>query len=141
MANIVFHNNTVSMNDMWYDSHAQLVRMVAFDLKASSEQIDELLEKYVGKKQKMKAQKNPFQPKKPKSSYFYFCDDFRPKLIENFKKKNPNKKVSIADIAKDLGKKWKDLKDKDKKKYHQLLQVNIQNKEIQIHYLNSLKIP
>ena len=36
MANIVFHNNTVSLNDMWYDSHAQLVRMVAFDLKASS---------------------------------------------------------------------------------------------------------
>ena len=92
MANIVFHNNTVSLNDMWYDSHAQLVRMVAFDLKASSEQIDELLEKYVGKKQKMKAQKNPFQPKKPKSSYFYFCDDFRPKLIEKFHKKHPNEK-------------------------------------------------
>jgi len=124
MANIVFHNNTVSLNDMWYESHAQLVRMVAFDLKASSEQIDELLEKYVGKKQKMKAQKNPFQPKKPKSSYFYFCDVYRPTLIENFKKKNPDKKVSIANIAKDLGKKWKNIKDKEKCKYQEQAEVD-----------------
>lgn len=136
MANIVFHNNTVSLNDMWYDSHAQLVRMVAFDLKASSEQIDELLEKYVGKKQKMKAQKNPFQPKKPKSSYFYFCDDFRPKLIEKFKKKNPNDKISIANIAKDLGKKWKDLKDKDKKKYQAQAEVDKKRYAQQIEEFN-----
>ena len=117
MANVVFHNNTVSINDVWYESHTQLVRMVALELGASPEKIDELLEKFVGNKQKMKAQKNPFQPKKPKSSYFYFCDDFRPKLIENFHKKHPNKKVSIADIAKQLGKQWKELKDKNKKKY------------------------
>lgn len=136
MANIVFHNNTVSLNDMWYDSHAQLVRMVAFDLKASSEQIDELLEKYVGKKQKMKAQKNPFQPKKPKSSYFYFCDDFRPKLIEKFNKKHPNEKVSISDVAKQLGKKWKELKDKDKKKYQAQADVDKKRYEKELEEFN-----
>ena len=76
MANIVFHNNTVSINDVWYESHAQLLRMVALDLGASPEKIEELLEKFVGAKKKMKAQKNPYAPKKPKSSYFYFTINF-----------------------------------------------------------------
>ena len=117
MANIVFHNNTVSINDVWYESHVQLVRMVALDLGATPEKIEELLEKFVGNKKKMKPQKNPYAPKKPKSSYFYFCDEFRPNYIEDFKKKNPNKKVSIADVAKQLGSKWKSLSDSGKKKY------------------------
>ena len=117
MANIVFHNNTVSINDVWYESHAQLLRMVALDLGAGPEKIEELLEKFVGAKKKMKPQKNPYAPKKPKSSYFYFCDQYRPGLIENFKKKNPDKKVAIADIAKTLGAKWKKLSDSGKKSY------------------------
>ena len=65
----------------------------------------------------MKPQKNPYAPKKPKSSYFYFCDEFRPDYIESFKKKNPDKKISIANIAKQLGTKWKSLSDNGKKKY------------------------
>jgi len=117
MANIVFHNNTVSINDVWYESHAQLLRMVALDLGAGPDKIEELLEKFVGNKKKMKAQKNPYAPKKPKSSYFYFCDEFRPGYIEDFKKANPGGKVSIANIAKQLGAKWKSLSDNGKKKY------------------------
>jgi structure-specific recognition protein 1 len=91
--------------------------MVAFDLKASSEKIEELLEKYVGKKQKMKAQKNPYAPKKPKSSYFFFCDVYRPKFIEKFKLKNPGKPVQIKNIAKELGCLWKQTTDKAKETY------------------------
>lgn len=136
MANIVFHNNTVALNDMWYDSHAQLVRMVAFDLKATSEQIDELLEKYVGNKQKMKAQKNPYAPKKPKSSYFYFCDVVRPNLIGNFKAQNPGKSVQIKDIAKELGKRWKLLTDNDKNKYIQEASVDKKRYEEEMNEFN-----
>lgn len=120
MANVVFHNNTVSINDVWYESHTQLVRMVALELGAGPEKIDELLEKFVGNKQKMKAQKNPHAPKKPKSSYFYYCDQHRPGLIENFKKKNPNKKVQISEIAKELGAKWKKSSDSSKQKYYKM---------------------
>ena len=50
MANIVFHNNTVSINDVWHESHAQLLRMVALDLGATPDKIEELLEKFVGNK-------------------------------------------------------------------------------------------
>lgn len=120
MANVVFHNNTVSINDVWYESHAQLLRMVALDLGASPDKIEELLEKFVGSKKKMKPQKNPYAPRKPKSSYFYFCDQYRPSLIENFKNKNPGKKVQIANIAKQLGEKWKKLSDNGKKSYQKM---------------------
>ena len=84
----------------------------------------------------MKAQKNPFQPKKPKSSYFYFCDDFRSKLIEKFHKKHPNEKVSISDVAKQLGKKWKELKDKDKKKYQAQADVDKKRYEKELEEFN-----
>jgi hypothetical protein len=117
MANVVFHNNTVSINDVWYESHAHLLRMTALELGAGPDKIEELLEKFLSKKLKLKQQKNPHAPKKPKSSYFYYCDQFRPELISNFKNKNPNAKIQIALIAKELGQKWKKLTDNQKQKY------------------------
>ena len=52
-------------------------------------------------------------------------------MIEKFKQKNPDKKVNIGDIAKTLGKGWKNLKsktkyeklaDKDKVRYEEEMQ-------------------
>ena len=116
MANIVFSNNTVGLHELFYDSHAQLLRMVALDLGAE-DKIEYLQEKFLGKKRKLKKQKNPYAPKKPKSSYFFFCDEHRSNLIEKHKKKNKGKKQDksmMGLVAKELGKMWKDLKDKDK---------------------------
>ena len=130
MASTVFHNNTVNLNDTWYESHAHLIRMVALDL-GKEDQIEHLIEKFLGKKHKVKKQKNPHLPKKPKSAYFIYCDTFRPQLIEKFKQKNPDKKINIGDIAKTLGKGWKNLKsktkyeklaDKDKVRYEEEMQ-------------------
>ena len=53
MASTVFHNNTVNLNDTWYESHAHLVRMVALDL-GKEDQIEHLIEKFLGKKHKVK---------------------------------------------------------------------------------------
>ena len=47
MASTVFHNNTVNLNDTWYESHAHLVRMVALDL-GKEDQIEYLIEKFLG---------------------------------------------------------------------------------------------
>ena len=62
MASTVFHNNTVNLNDTWYESHAHLIRMVALDL-GKEDQIEYLIEKFLGKKHKVKKQKNPYLPK------------------------------------------------------------------------------
>ena len=68
MSGVVFHNNTVSINDVWYESHAHLVKMVALEL-GQPDKVPELLEKFLGAKMKIKAQKNPNAPKRAKSSY------------------------------------------------------------------------
>jgi hypothetical protein len=114
-ANTVFHNNTVSMMSTWYDSQAQLVRMACLEL-GQPDKCDELIEKFLGKKMKIKIQKNPYLPKKPKSAYLFFCDSKRSKLIENAKKKHPEKKIVIGDIAKELGNIWKTKTNETQKK-------------------------
>jgi hypothetical protein len=117
MANIVFSNNTVGLHELFYDSHAQLLRMIALDLGAE-DKIDYLQEKFLGKKRKLKKIKNPYAPKKPKSSYFFFCDEHRTNLIEKHKKKNKGikqkNKSMMGLVAKELGKMWKELNNKDK---------------------------
>ena len=68
MSGVVFHNNTVSINDVWFESHAHLVKMVALEL-GQPDKVPELLEKFLGNKMKIKAQKNPNAPKRAKSCF------------------------------------------------------------------------
>jgi hypothetical protein len=111
---LLFHNNTVSLYDNWYESHASLLRSVCLEL-GHTDKINELLEKFVGEKIKMKAKKNKNLPKKAKSGYFFYCDEKRPALLDKAKKKGG--KVNIGEIAKELGAMWKKLKPEKKKKY------------------------
>ena len=53
MSHFLFHNNTASLNDLWYESHASVIKMVAMEL-GGSDKIPELLEKYLGQKMKIK---------------------------------------------------------------------------------------
>jgi hypothetical protein len=114
---LLFHNNTVSLYDNWYESHASLLRAVCLEL-GHSDKINELMEKFIGDKMKMKAKKDKNLPKKPKSAYFFYCDDKRPPLLDKAKKKGG--KVNIGEIAKELGQMWRKLKADKKKKYETL---------------------
>ncbi len=128
-SNMMFHNNTVSLYDNWYESHASLLRSVCLEL-GKQDEIEAMMERFLGEKLKMKFKKNSNLPKKPKSAYFFFCDDARPPLLEKAKKKG--KKVVIGDIAKELGTKWKALTDKKKEKYVKL------NKGDKVRYENEM---
>lgn len=57
-----------------------------------------------GKKRK----RDPDAPKKALSAFFLFCNDERPKVREEF----PELKVS--DVAKELGKRWEQCKNRSK---------------------------
>ena len=129
ITNMMFHNNTVSLYDNWYESHASLLRSVCLEL-GKQDEIDAMMERFLGEKLKMKFKKNSNLPKKPKSAYFFFCDDVRPAMLEKAKKKG--KKVVIGDVAKELGTKWKSLSDKKKEKYVKL------NKEDKVRYENEM---
>ena len=81
---------------------------------------------------KRKAKKDPNMPKKPWSSYFFFCDEFR----QSVKEKNPELKAT--EIAKHLGKLWSECGDKTsyenmskeaKEKYNKVIVKNV------IHFL------
>ena len=111
----LFHNNTASLNDLWFESHSSLLKMLCIELGAT-DRIDELSQKYLGDKLKVKAPKDPNKPKRGKSAFMFFCDKFRPKLIEAQKKKG---KVNIGEVAKKLGADWKKLKDNQKKSYNE----------------------
>ena len=67
----MFHNNTASLNDLFYESHASVLKMVAMELGAS-DKIPELLEKILGSKLKIKAPKDPNKPKRAKTAFMYY---------------------------------------------------------------------
>ncbi len=114
MSGVVFHNNTVSINDVWFESHAHLVKMVALEL-GQPDKVPELLEKFLGAKMKIKAQKNPFAPKRAKSSYMFYSEKHRENVQIKLKKKNPNYKGSLMGlVSKELGANWKKLKEGEK---------------------------
>ena len=67
-------------------------------------------------------------PKKPKTAYFCFMDEMRPKLRQEF----PNEKMS--EITKKLGQQWKELSEDDKKPYLELAHLD------KIRYQNQLEL-
>ena len=81
----------------------------------ATEKIEELTEKHLGEKLKVKAPKDPNKPKRGKTGFMFYCDKHRPKLIE--KARENGGKVQIGKIAKILGDGWKKIKAKDKAKY------------------------
>tara|TARA_Y100000813_G_C24154314_1_gene348817 strand:- start:890 stop:1300 length:411 start_codon:yes stop_codon:yes gene_type:complete len=106
----MFNANTATLNDLWYESHASLIKMLCMEF-GESEKIAEMLEKYLGQKLKIKAPKDPNKPKRAKSGFMFYCDEHRPALMAKAKKKG---KIVIGDISKALGKSWKSLKNKSK---------------------------
>ena len=107
----LFHNNTVNINDVWYESHRSLLQMLCVEL-GHTDKIEAMREKFLGKKLKMKAYKDPNKPKRAKSAYFFFCDDERGQIIAKHRKNN--KKINMGNVAKELAALWKAVSDKSK---------------------------
>ena len=114
MSHFLFHNNTSELNELWFESHAAILRMVCMELGAT-DRIDEFTKKYLGEKVKIKPYKDPNRPKRAKTAFMFYCQKHRPVLIEKQKKKN--KKIEIGKIAKILGENWKKIKDKEKSEF------------------------
>jgi hypothetical protein len=83
----------------------------------ATNRIEELSLKYLGEKLKIKAPKDPNKPKRAKTAFMYFCDKYRPELIEDQRKVG---KVNIGKIAKTLGARWQLIKDSQKKSFNTL---------------------
>merc|ERR1711982_255690 len=64
-----------------------------------------------GEEKKQRKKKDPNAPKRPMSAYFLFMNATRPTV----RKENPD--ASIGDVAKILGKMWREIEPEDKAKY------------------------
>lgn len=60
------------------------------------------------KKNENKKNKDPNAPKKPLSAYMFFCQENRPKVLEE------NKDIKATDVMKELGERWSKIKDNTK---------------------------
>lgn len=107
MALTYFQNNISDLNNLWYDSHKVIICRVAREL-GHDDKCQELVEKFLGKQIKIKKQRDESLPRKPKSNFLFFCDEYRPIV----KKKHPN--MAVTEVMKKLGEMWKDCKNKDK---------------------------
>ena len=45
MSSYLFHNNTAGLNDLWFESHSSLLKMLCMELGAT-DRIEELSQKY-----------------------------------------------------------------------------------------------
>ena len=116
-SNMTFHNNTVSLHDLFYQTNLHVLKLVCIEL-GHDDKIKELQEKFLGKKQKIKALKDKNKPKRAKSGFMFFCDAKRPKLMDQYRKKK--KTVNVGEVAKKLGAEWKKLDGKKKSPYMDL---------------------
>ena len=105
-----FQNNTSDLNDLWYNSHKRLIHKIANEF-SGIERADELVEKYLCKPLKIKKQRDPLLPKRPNSSFLFFCNDHRNKIRED------NPELKMGGVMKELGKLWKNITEKEKEKY------------------------
>jgi len=110
MNGLQFHNYSVDLNQMWYASHKDLITKIAFELNCP-DRINELTEKLLGPELKLKRYKDENAPKKPKTGFQYFCDEFRPKI------KKKNNTIRLGDMMKELGALWRSYDDEQKAPY------------------------
>jgi hypothetical protein len=128
----LFHNNTVNINDVWFESHKSLLQQLCVEL-GHTDKISDMMEKFLGQKLKMKAFKDPNKPKRARSAYFYFCDDERKGVIKKHRteakkkaKKGGDGKINMGDVAKEVAGIWKKVSENEKKKYLDLAEKDKQ---------------
>ena len=119
MSNLAFHNDTIDLNTLWYNSHKNLIEKIAIELD-HHDKIDELITKFIGTPHKFKKKKDPNLPKRARSSFIFFCNDRRLSITTKF----PN--LNMGSISKELAKIWNNYTLEDKEKY---LQMHLNDKE------------
>jgi len=133
MTSIDYFNRQISILDLFHDSHVDLIEKIGFELDLSKEKVEELKIKYLDRPTKLKAKKDPNQPKKARTSYLFFSDKFRSENIALLQGKY------ITEISKIIGTAWKNLDENTKRAMEEkATQDKIRYKEEYEQYQQSL---
>lgn len=117
------------MNQMWHDSHIKLLKQITRELNVQDRQ-DELIDKFIGERLKIKKRRDPNKPKRPLSSFLYFCNDYR----DTVRSDNPD--LQMGGVMKELGKLWKDLDEENKIKFIKMAEIAKSQYEEQLEQFN-----
>ncbi len=90
--NTLYFNNTSALNELWYESHASVVKRVCMEL-GKPKNMNEVVEKILFPKPKVKKMNDPNRPKKAKTAFTFYCDAHRPALMKI--QKNKMGKINI----------------------------------------------
>lgn len=123
MTSICFHNQSVEMNRLWYESHKALIMNLCIEF-GELNRLEELTNKFLGKPLKIKKVRPLGQPKRTRSAFFFFCNEWRPSVMEAYKKENS--KINVGEVSKILGARWQALSSEDREKYTEMNQVDKQ---------------
>jgi len=110
MTSLDYYNNIVTINDIFAESHKNIIEKICIEL-GCEEKIEGLLEKFIDSSIKLKAKRDPDKPRRPKNSYTFFCNDKRDMV------KAQNADFNFAKVNKLLGKMWKECDSVEKDKY------------------------
>ena len=114
MSSILFHNDTSTINHLWYESHKHLLTSVCIKL-GQVDKIEELTQEFLGTQMKMPKLKDPNKPKRAGTAYLFYCNEKRPALMADLKKQG--KKINVGHLQQQLGKSWKALAKSELKAY------------------------
>lgn len=127
-----FYNSTVDFNELWYESHRELVEKMAIEF-GSGDKVDELVEKYLGPQVKFKKRRDPLAPKKPLTGYLHFCRERRGKLSQKY----PDMKMT--ELSSKLGQLWKGMPDSKKQPYHDMFAADRDRYEAEMEEYQAAK--
>lgn len=113
MAHLAYYNYVKDSLDIFYDSHVNLIEKVCLELNQMDKK-DILIEKLLDKNIKLKAKKDVNAPKRWRTNFILYSDEFRNSVISE------NKNFKLGDVSKKLGEMWKQLPESEKEKYHKL---------------------
>ena len=117
----IFNNDTVSLNNMWYESHKNLLASVLIHL-GQEDKMSELCDKFLGDKPKMKTYKDKNKPKRGLSAYLFWCNEVREDINSKLKKDKGGKnvKIPLGETSKALSNLWKTVSKEDRVKYEDM---------------------
>lgn len=127
-----FYNSTVDFNELWYESHRNLVERMAIEFE-HGDKIEELVEKYLGPPVKFKKRKDPKAPKKPLSGYIHFCNEIRSEITSKYPE------LKMTQMSQKLGQLWKELPESRRNSYNAMYAADKDRYETEMEEYNASK--
>ena len=109
MSHLKYFNKQIELQNIFYESHCELITQLCIELDCA-DRIKEFQHKFLDKI-KLKPKKDPNEPRKPKTSYMYFCEDKRQSVLDKY----PN--MLLGEQSKKLGDEWSKLEEENRKVY------------------------